>query len=71
MVSKAFEGKSMVSAESVNVTIEFVKANNEVRIRNLSISDLEKDNMVKQETDCIMVVEVRSLGALAHLGILR
>lgn len=70
-VSKAFEGKGKVSADSVKNTIEFSKANNEVQIRNLSISNQEKDEMVKQEANRLKVVEVWTLGTLAHFGLLK
>ena len=70
-VSMAFEGKGKVSTNSVKKAIEFVKANNEVKIRNLSISEKEKDEMVRQETDRLKVVEVWILGTLASFNILK
>ena len=67
----AFEGKCKVSTDSVKNAIVFVKANNEVQIRNLSISEKEKDKKVKQETDRLKVVEVWILGTLASFKILK
>ena len=70
-VSMAFEGKCKVSTDSVKNAIVFVKANNEVQIRNLSISEKEKDKKVKQETDRLKVVEVWILGTLAYFKTLK
>ena len=70
-VSKAFDGKGKVGTDSVKNAIEFAKANNEVQIRNLSISDKEKDERVKQEADRLKVVEVWILGTLAHFDLLK
>lgn len=70
-VYRAFNGQGKVSVDTVKGVVEYFKANNEVQIRNMDISEEEKDRMVKQERDRLTEVEVWTLGALAHLGWLK
>ena len=70
-VYRAFNGQGKVSVDTVKGVVEYFKANNEVQIRNMDISEEEKDRMVKQERDRLTEVEVWTLGALAHFGWLK
>lgn len=70
-VSRALQGFGKVNGDTVKGMVEYVKAQNEVKIRNLDCSEEEKDDMAKQETDRLTEAEVWTLGALAHLGLLK
>lgn len=70
-LKNAFSGYGKVSVETVKGAVEYVKASNEVQIRNSDCTDEQKDIMVKQETNRMTKVEVRILGSLAYLGLLK
>lgn len=70
-VSRALQGFGKVNGDTVKGMVEYVKAQHEVQIRNLDCSEEEKDDRVKQETDRLTKAEVWTLGALAHLGLLK
>ena len=70
-VSRALQGFGKVNGDTVKGIVEYVKARHEVQIRNLDCSEEEKDDMVKQEENRLTKAEVWTLGALAHLGLLK
>ena len=70
-VSRAIQDFGKVNGDTVKGMVEYVKAQHEVQIRNLDCSEEEKDDMVKQEENRLTKAEVWTLGALAHLGLLK
>lgn len=69
-VNAATQGFGKVSAETVKKTVEYVKAHNEVQIRNMAFDDEKKERMVANENNRLTEVEVWILGALAYWGVL-
>ena len=69
-VNAATQGFGKVSADTVKRTVEYVKAHNEVQIRNTAFEEEKKELMVAKENNRLMEVEVWILGALAHWGLL-
>lgn len=70
-VSMAERGLGKVKTESVKSVVEYVKANHEVQIREQLLSEQEKDDLVKQESDRLKEVEIWILGAFAYFGLLK
>lgn len=70
-LKNAFSGYGKVSVETVKGAVEFSKARNEVEIRNQSLSDEQKDELTRLESNRLTKVEIWILGSLAHLGLLK
>lgn len=70
-VNAATQGFGKVSADTVKRTVEYVKAHNEVKIRNTVFDEEKKECMVTNENNRLTEVEVWILGALAYWGLLR
>ena len=70
-LKNAFNGYGKVNVESVKGAVEYAKARNEVEIRNQNLSDKQKDEMARLESERLTKVEIWILGSLAHLGLLK
>ena len=70
-LENAFNGYGKVSVDTVKGAIEYAKARNEVEIRNQTLSDEQKDEMARLESERLTKVEIWILGSLAHLGLLK
>lgn len=68
--SKAFNNCGKINVDTVKGVTEYFKANSEVQIRNLDVTEEEKERLVKEASDRIIQGEVWVLGTLAHLGYL-
>lgn len=69
-VNAATQGFGKVSADTVKRTVEYVKAHNEVQIRDTALDDEKKERMVANENNRLTEVEVWILGALAYWELL-
>lgn len=70
-VRRAEIGQGLVSKESIHKAVEFAESYNEFQIRNLSITDEEKSDLVKLEKIRLKEVEVRISDILGYLGWLK
>ena len=67
-VKRAGYGQGRVSMESLRKAIEFAEAYNELQIRNLSVPDTAKQEMLQLEKIRLKEVEVRLIEILGYLG---
>lgn len=69
-VSKAFNGCGKVKIETVKGVTEYYKANSEAQIRSTDKNEEEKEQLIRETSEHIVLGEVLVLGTLAHLGLL-
>lgn len=69
-VAKAFNGCGKVKVDTVKGVTEYFKANSEAQIREADCSEDEKEHLIKETSDRIVLGEIWVLGTLAHLGYL-
>lgn len=67
-VKAATLGIDKVTLPSLRYAIDFAASYNKFQIRSLSVSDKEKDDMIKREKMRLKEVEVRITGILSYLG---
>ena len=70
-LKNAFRGYGQVNVDTVKGAVDYAKARNEVEIRNQNLSDEQKDEMTRLESNRLTKVEIWILGSLAYLGILK
>lgn len=70
-VKAATFGVDKVTLSSLRNAIDFAASYNEFQIRSLSVSDKEKDDMIKREKIRLDEVSLRITGILSYLGWLR
>ena len=70
-LKNAFSGYGKVSVETVKGAVEYSKARNEAEIRIQNLTDEQKDEIAKLESERLTKVEIWILGSLAHLGLLK
>lgn len=70
-VKAATQGIDKVSLPSLRNAIDFAASYNEFQIRSFSVSDKEKDDMIKREKIRLKEVEVRITGILSYFGWLK
>lgn len=63
-----FQGQ--VSRESIRSAFEFAESFNEFQIRSLSVSEKDKDDMVRLEKIRLKEVEIRIIETMSYLGLL-
>lgn len=69
-VRRATNCQGRVSRESVNNAFEFAESFNEFQIRSLSVSEKDKDDMVRLEKIRLKEVEIRIIETMSYLGLL-
>lgn len=67
-IQRAEHGQCAVSVESLHKAIEFAESFNEYQIRSLSVSQEDKDNLVRLEKIRLKEVELRIVEILCFLG---
>lgn len=61
-----FQGQ--VSRESIHSAFEFAESFNEFQIQGLSVTDNEKDDMIRLEKIRLKEVEIRIIETMSYLG---
>ena len=67
-IQRVEHGQCAVSVESLHKAIEFAESFNEYQIRSLSVSQEEKNNLVRLEKIRLKEVELRIVEILRFLG---